>query len=165
MVIYIHLLLWFAVLGAVDGCMGQVPNNRTNNTLAAQTRNEPGYKIYTKRFCERLKTVVNVSDLQSWAVKTIAATTIKDGEGPPAKGVSIPREKLPPFLSKLDEGVPLSASVILETKTVKPHVSILWGSGRAFYGILIGPPDFRPSKTFNYYIEWRPGVYVWHSSK
>lgn len=167
MMYLIQLLLLCAILSSVSGCKSKIPLDRTNHVTNGLTENEPGYKVFTKDFFKRLKAVVDVSDFQSWAVKTIDETAVASGihEGLSQEMISIPKDKIPPFLAKLEDGTLLGSSVIFQTQTVKAHIAFLWGSGRGFYGILIGSSDFKPSKTFDYYIEWKPGVCIWHDTK
>lgn len=110
----------------------------------------PGLEVDTRQFFGRVKSKIKPKDLQSWAEGLLKEHKVEGHR------LQLRRGDIPDFILKLDP--PLEPNV-----TVLPsYVSVDWGGGFGFWGLFIGDRS-PPSNTNLFFIEWVPGVYVYHT--
>ena len=146
---------------ATNDSVTGITNAQFVTIFTESTNTEPGYILTTKGILDRLKKNVNPVEFQSWAEKLIAEAAGGPGEFPKHK--PIPPEDLKRYLDIAAEGKPLGSGVLATGRSNDSCVAIVWGGGMAMYGIQIGSKDYVCH--YDYYIEWLPGIYVWHSSR
>ncbi len=112
------------------------------------------YKTASGQFLERVKAKHTAKELQELGLR------ILEGYEASSQPVDLPEDQIPTILQSLDP--PLSPFV---TVFPKSHVRIDWGGGWGHWGLFIGRKDFRPSNPDLYFLEWIPGIFVYHTNK
>jgi hypothetical protein len=116
------------------------------------------YRISTKEFLDRVKQRFTASALQAWAAKLLDVHRESDAS------IDLYGLQVPEFIRGIDP--PYTPRVIVLSGRLKPPapcVLIDFGGGFGHWGLIIGADGFRPPEDWNYLIEWKPGVYVYHS--
>lgn len=122
---------------------------------------EPGYIQYTKGFLERVDRECNEHELRQWALNFMEANRHK-----PSRDYVRDIAHIPEFVKDIYpfSGEPEFRWTVTE---VNGHecLSIYWGGALpGHWGLSIGQSTFRDlSDETHYTIEWKPGIYVWHS--
>jgi hypothetical protein len=119
---------------------------------------EPGYIKKTQKFADRVKSVVNPDELQTWATNLIARTPT-----PPVHNQNIAYLKeadIPQYLRAIDkEQMP---DVYVSNWGDSVVVEIWFGGGFGHWGLFVGPSGWtQKSSETHYLVEWKPGIYFW----
>ena len=114
---------------------------------------DPIYKTRLPKFAEDVKAVVNPTNLQGWAVEMMRTNSGSE--------FSLNNTNVPLEVRNLNsQGSPFQWAFYDSN-----CVCLVWGSGFGHWGIRVGSQSFKPDDTnWNYYIEWKPGIYFWHET-
>jgi hypothetical protein len=132
----------------------------------AEKRSTPGHIVrwlkgeglnlqHATDFAEDARKVVNPSELQQWAVTILRETQQTNSD------IEIPTDKVPAYIRNLtSDGVPFEDASCEEGFSDR-SIWLWWGGPFGHWGLSVGSQTYKftPTLTYNYFIEWKPGVY------
>jgi hypothetical protein len=133
-------------------------------------KGEGGIKQNVIDLAEDAKKSADPVELQHWAMTILAEPqpTNSDSEIPGDKSYfEIPGDKVPASIQNLESSDMLFPDVTCDSAesvaTKDRTVWITWGGPMGHWGIRVGSPTFKvtPTNAYNYWIEWKPGIYFW----
>jgi len=147
------------------GCLFAPPLASTAGLVSAiLLSDEPGCVRFLEGFRDRIESACSLEEVRAWAQVFLDSREDKVSE----YGSNL--KEIPVFINKIDLQNEISQHV---------HVSINNGiidlccAGSALtghFGLLIGPSDFIREEGFTeyngqqvYFLNWKPGIYVWYS--
>lgn len=112
----------------------------------------PSYETQLPKFAEDVKGAANPTNLQNWAIDFLKTN---------AGSQFIDKTNVPLYIRNLNsQGSPFQWAFCNSN-----YVSLVWGGGFGHWGIDVGSQSFKADDTnWNYYIEWKPGIYFWHET-
>jgi hypothetical protein len=154
--IYTTLIVLFLVHAQFD-------RRSTSGHILRWFKGEGGIKQNANDLAEDAEKSVDPVELQRWAITILAELqqTNSDFE------IEIPGDKVPASIQNLESSDMLFPDVTCdsaESVAIKDRtVWVTWGGPMGHWGIRVGSPTFKvtPTNDYNYYIEWKPGVYFW----
>jgi len=115
---------------------------------------EQNYLQRTEAFLADMKAQANPRDMYRYAREQIE-------EG---SGEREPVSYLPGFVGWTGSKMPSYG--FIEPNDGLTFVHLVWDRGGERWGLKVGPPEFVPDpESGDHYVEWAPGVYVWHELK
>lgn len=115
---------------------------------------EQNYLQRSEAFYKDMRGVANPKDVYRWAREQIEEVGVQGGK------VSY----LPSFVGWTSSRMPTEAYVI--PNDGMPYVHLIWNKLGQRWGLKAGPPEFTVESGPNdHYIQWGPGVYIWHEIK
>ncbi|MGO8928122.1 MAG: hypothetical protein ACLQU3_14715 [Limisphaerales bacterium] len=110
----------------------------------------PSKEANLKKFAEEAKKVINPSDLQNWATEVLKTN-----------GNVANKDLIPLNIRNLTS----QGETISFAGREMDSIRLIWSRPiGGDWGILVGPQTFKPyNPGAAYYIEWKPGVYFYHT--
>ena len=125
---------------------------------------EPGYMHYTNGFLVRVNRECAEDEVRQWALDFLA--TNRHGPGPYSISDA---DRIPAFIKRI---YPFSMGESefefrwsIDSRDGMERLVIYWGGALpGHWGLEIGPKELKSeSDSHAYVLEWKPGIYVWHS--
>ena len=125
---------------------------RTDYRTVTNVFPEGNYKVETEKFIDRLKIAGRIENAKAWAVQLLQTHSNDNTE------FSVPHSEWPDFIWKLDPQIEPSIVLVVP----KNYVTIAWGGGFGWWGLILSDHDFAYNNPTFYIIKWAPGVEVFH---
>ena len=137
--------------------------NRLEDRTDGTSDLPPATEKYVQSVLSELRStfsyLFNPIDLQEWATSIL--TKRSQSSAP-----DIPFENHPPVsdVSEFTKGLIFMRTVYAQNQA-DDHVRLCWGSGRGFYGLMVGSKRFRPMTVGERirFRKWAPGVYIFYA--
>jgi len=144
------------------------------SVFATISLRQPGYCQFSWGFKDRVEANCTLEEMQNWFANYTNDEQAKSRTRMQEFSCTLAPQDVPGFVKKI---YPQDKNIYLETTRVRPvykdsglfreeyknTILVYWGGPFGHWGIAIGPNDLNLKiDKENFYIKWKPGIYIWH---